>query len=228
MAADVLSARVQLRRDGPNPLTLALDVQVAPGVTVLFGPSGAGKSTVLALIAGLLRPDAGTVRLGATVWSDSTLGVWVPTHQRRVALVFQAPLLFPHLSVLSNVVFGVAHNLPRADREEQARSILEQVRAGHLAHRRPRSLSGGEAQRVALARSLAGSPRLVLLDEAFSALHQSMREELLSFVRDYGRSAELPLIYVTHNAAEARAVADRVIVLEEGQVVGIGGVELLP
>lgn len=227
MPGDTLHARVRLFRGGPDAFTLDAELVAPPGITVLFGPSGSGKSTLLSVMAGLTRPDAGFVRLGDQVWSDAATGHWTPPHQRGLAFVFQAPLLFPHLSVVANAEFGVSRDLPKAQRRNVALEMLDRMRVAHLAHRRPRSLSGGEAQRVALARAFAVLPRLVLLDEAFSALHQSMREELLGAVQAYVREAGLPMVYVTHQRNEARAVADRIVTLTDGKVERVGGVEVL-
>ena len=227
MPSEALHATLRLHRGGPDAFTLDVALQAEPGITVLFGPSGSGKSTLLSLLAGLLRPDAGTVRLGEQVWSDSDKGLWLPTHQRCLALVFQSPLLFPHLSVLANAAFGVDRDLPRAQRLARAQAVLDEMQVGHLAARRPRSLSGGEAQRVALARALASRPRLMLLDEAFSALQQDLRAALVEAVRVHVRKVAIPLVYVTHDRDEARAIADRVLVLDAGRIVAQGGPELL-
>lgn len=148
------------------------------GILVLFGPSGAGKSLTLSLIAGLLRPDVGTIAINGDVVTDTARGLFVSPQQRRVGMVFQDGLLLPHRTVLDNVALAVRQASGRGPRRAIARSWLERVGAEDLAHRRPGSLSGGQRQRVALARGLAGEPSLVLLDEPLSALDHEVRLEL--------------------------------------------------
>ncbi len=187
-----------------------------PGITVLFGPSGAGKSTTLAMIAGLLSPDEGNIRLGAEVWFDAARGTNLAIEHRRVGYVFQSLALFPHLTAVENVAFGV-----KGARDVRRRVALDQLsrfRVRHLADRRPKTFSGGEAQRVALARAFAIEPRLLLLDEAFSALDRSLRSELHADVRDEVARAKIPTILITHDAADARALGDHVVLLRGGRV----------
>jgi molybdate transport system ATP-binding protein len=195
---------------------LDVDLCLGAGLTVVTGPSGAGKSTLLSALAGLLRPRAGRVVLGDEVLVDVDAGVFVPPHRRRVGLVFQSLALFPHLTVLENVAFGVGDG--GGDRQATARAWLERMRVGGLAGRAPSTLSGGEAQRVALARALAARPRLLLLDEPFSALDAPLRRtlgaELQALVADSG----LPAILVTHDAEDA-ALGDRRVRMDAGRVV---------
>jgi len=214
----VLTAELQLSREG-----FALDVALScpPGITCVMGPSGAGKSTILALLAGLAQPDRGRVALGDVVWLDRKTNVNVPTHERRLAFVFQQLALFPHMTAERNVAYAL-HDLPRRDRMHKARSLLERVGVGHLARRRPRTFSGGEAQRVALARALARSPQLVLLDEPFSALDRDLRAQLVALVRELVAELGVPLVHVTHSVAEARQLADQVVRIERGKVVATG------
>jgi len=213
-----LTATIQLARGD-----FALDVELVcpPGITCVMGPSGSGKSTILAVLAGLAQPDRGRVTLGGEVWLDRARGVCVPVHDRRLAYVFQGLALFPHLSALHNVEYGM-HHVPRAERAEQARVLLDRLGVGHLARRRPRTFSGGEAQRVALARAIARSPRLVLLDEPFSALDRDLRAQLTSLVRELVAELGVPLVHVTHSVAEARLLADQVVRVERGTVVNRG------
>jgi len=224
MAGETLDAEVSVTR---GEFRLDAAVRIPPGVTVLFGPSGAGKSTLLAAMAGLLRPAAGTVRLGTEIWSDAQSGRWVPAHRRGLAFVFQTPALFPHLSVLSNAMFGVDRALARPQRRDRALAMLERAGVAHLAHRAAGGLSGGEAQRVALARAFAREPRLVLLDEPFASLHREVRTALADDARAWALAARVPMVHVTHDRAEAQALGERVIRLEAGRVVGTGGRELL-
>ncbi len=203
-----------------------LDVELAcpPGITCIMGPSGSGKSTILALLAGLALPDRGRVQLGTEVWLEHKTGtsaINVATHERRLAYVFQGLALFPHMTALRNVEYGMGH-VVRPDRTVKARALLERLGVGHLAQRRPRTFSGGEAQRVALARAIARSPRLVLLDEPFSALDRELRAQLTALVRELVAELAIPMIHVTHSVAEARLLADQVVRIERGQIVARG------
>jgi len=201
----------------------AFDVELtaAPGITCVMGPSGSGKSTLLAMLAGLQIPDRGRVAVGDHVWLDRASGVNVPVHERKISYVFQGLALFPHMTALRNVMYGM-HDQPRAGREEKAMSLLERVGVGHLAKRRPRTFSGGEAQRVALARAIARSPELILLDEPFSALDRDLRKQLTSLVRELVTEAKVPLVHVTHSVAEARRLADHVVRIDRGKIVARG------
>ncbi|SEH78528.1 molybdate transport system ATP-binding protein [Mycolicibacterium rutilum] len=191
----------------------AFDV-AAGAVLAVLGPNGAGKSTLLHVIAGLLRPDAGVVRVGERVLTDTGSGRHVPTHDRRVGLLLQDALLFPHLSVLANVAFP-----PGSSRPEH---WLAEVDAADLAGRRPRQLSGGQAQRVALARALAAEPDVLLLDEPLAGLDvaaaAAMRTVLRRVLTRDGRSAVL----VTHDVLDVLTLADRVLVLEDGKIAETG------
>jgi molybdate transport system ATP-binding protein len=221
-----LEVRVKFARPGGFSLDVALTVK--PGITVLFGPSGAGKSTILAAIAGLTRPDAGHIACGPEIWFDDEKRIDRPVHKRGVAFVFQSLALFPHMTALANVGYGIDRRFAdRAVRKRRALEMLERMRVSHLAERRPASFSGGEAQRVALARAFAMSPRVVLLDEAFSAMDRELRRDLLGDVRGYIAEARLPAIQITHHRMEARAMADHVVLLEAGRVKAAGNVDAL-
>lgn len=196
-----------------------------PGVTVLFGPSGAGKSTVLAAIAGLRRPARGRVSLGDRVWLDVDKGVHLAPEHRGVAYVFQSLALFPHMSALHNVEYGVPRTTPSPERRERAMAMLQRMKVAHLADRKPRTFSGGEAQRVALARAFAMSPRVVLLDEAFSSMDRDLRRELAFDVRAWIEETKVPTILVTHMRNEARALGDRVVMMRNGKVEAEGTLE---
>ena len=213
-----LTATIQLRR-----AEFALDValECPPGITCVMGPSGSGKSTILQVLAGLYKPDAGRVCLGSECWLDIAKGVDVPVNERKLAYVFQSLALFPHMTALHNVEYGM-QDTPRAERADKAKALLDRVGVGHLAKRRPRTFSGGEAQRVALARALARSPELVLLDEPFSALDRDLRAQLTSLVRELSRELAVPIVHVTHSIAEARLLADQIIRLDKGRVVARG------
>ncbi len=203
------------------------DVDVAltvrPGETVaVLGPNGAGKSTVLGLVAGLLRPDAGRVTL-----HDRTLagdGHWVPPHERRVALLAQDPLLFPHLSVLDNVAFAPrCSGVRRRAARSAAAAWLERLGVETLAGRRTHEISGGQAQRVAIARALAAEPEVLLLDEPMAALDVAVAPALRQTLR--GVLADRTAVIVTHDALDALLLADRVVVVDGGRVVEDGPTE---
>ena len=209
---------IRLRR---GEFGLDVDLECPPGITCVMGPSGSGKSTILAVLAGLALPDAGRIALGDEVWLDRARGIDVPVHARRLAYVFQGLALFPHMSALGNVAYGM-HDVARSDRQVKAQALLDRVGVGHLARRRPRTFSGGEAQRVALARALARSPKLVLLDEPFSALDRALRAQLTALVRELVAELAVPLVHVTHSIAEARMLADQVVRIERGKIVAQG------
>jgi molybdate transport system ATP-binding protein len=192
----------------------------ADGETVaVLGPNGAGKSTLLAVAAGLLRPDSGRVALDGAELTGP--GTWVPPHARRIALLAQDPLLFPHLSALDNVAFGPrSRGTPRRTAREQARAWLEDVGVAELGDRRPGQLSGGQAQRVAVARALAADPRVLLLDEPMVALDVAVRPELRQTLRRV--LADRTVVLVTHDVLDALLLADRVVVVDGGRVVESG------
>jgi molybdate transport system ATP-binding protein len=198
---------------------------VESGISVLFGPSGAGKSLTLALIAGLLRPDTGTILINGDFVTDCEKRIFVSTQDRRVGMVFQDGLLLPHRSVIDNVALAVRQANGRSARRSIARAWLDRVGADELADRRPGSLSGGQRQRVALARGLAGDPALVLLDEPLSALDSTVRRELRDLIRQVIVSSGVPALLVTHDAEEAEELGDQVIAYRDGRVTGRRTVE---
>jgi molybdate transport system ATP-binding protein len=206
------------RQIGEFDLDVAFNVE--SGISVLFGPSGAGKSLTLALIAGLIRPDTGTIVINGEVVTDCARRIHASTQDRRIGMVFQDGLLLPHRSVLDNVALAVRQASDRGARRAVARSWLERVGAAELAGRRPGSLSGGQRQRVALARGLAGDPTLVLLDEPLSALDSPVRRELRGLIREVLVSSGVPALLVTHDAGEADELGDAVIAYDDGRVTG--------
>lgn len=200
---------------------LELTLAVAEGRTVaVLGPNGAGKSSLLACVAGLLRPDSGRIDLdGRALYSGD--GLWVPAHRRGVALLAQEPRLFPHLSAADNVAFGLrSAGMPRAQARDRAAHWLREVGAPELADRRPHQLSGGQAQRVAIARALATDPRLLLLDEPLSALDVEAAPALRQLLRRV--LADRTTVLVTHDILDAVLLADEVAVIEQGRVVEHG------
>ena len=202
---------------------LRLDVEISLDAEcgVLFGPSGAGKTTILRMIAGLARPDAGSVRLGDDVIFDSARRVDVPIRSRRIGLIFQDDLLFPHRSVAGNVRFGLKGR-PRAEADARLAEVAALCGVGHLLDRLPATLSGGERQRVGLARALAPRPRLLLCDEPVSALDLEGRSALVERLRAVRAAEAIPCLYVTHSPAEAIALGSRLFLLEGGRIVDRG------
>ncbi len=221
---------IDLRIQRPrSDFVLDIKLRAPAGVTILFGPSGAGKSTTLAAVAGLVAPREGRVTLGDEVWFDSARGLDLPVERRGIAFVFQSLALFPHMTAAKNVEYGLPRGMDRHERQGRARAMLERMKVAHLADRRPSTFSGGEAQRVALARAFAPSPRVVLLDEPFSAMDRALRRDFIDDLRAWVAEARVPLIHVTHHRNEARLLADRVALIEAGRVRAAGGVdELLP
>ncbi len=221
-----VTATVTRASEGPDSghpgFTLDVDTTFGRGITCVLGPSGAGKSTLLAVIAGLVAPDRGRVAFGDEVWLDTTRTVNVPVHRRRVAYLFQNLALFPHMSAIQNVMYPMAGDGATASRAERARALLDKLGVGHLTGRRPRTYSGGEAQRVSLARALDMPPRVMLLEEPFSALDREIKLPLMALVRQIADETHVPIIAVTHSMGETRALADRVLRIQAGAVVADG------
>ena len=194
------------------------------GITALFGRSGSGKSTTINLIAGLARPDRGRIVLDGRILVDTATGVYVPNHQRRVGLVFQDSQLFPHLSVRQNLLFG-RWFAPSEQRRIAFEPVVATLGIGPLLARKPAALSGGEKQRVALGRALLASPRVLLMDEPLASLDQERKLEILPLIERLRDEFRIPIVYVSHSVEEVGRLASRVVVLEAGRVVAVGGVE---
>jgi molybdate transport system ATP-binding protein len=192
-------------------------------VTVLFGPSGSGKTTVLRALAGLDRPDQGSILFASATWFDAARGLFVPPQARGVGLLFQEYALFPHLSVAANVGYGL-QGLPRVEREARVAELARRFEISNLLERRPAQLSGGQRQRVALARALAPRPKLLLLDEPLSALDAPTRESLRGELRHLLEQAQVPTLVVTHDRTEALALGDRLAVQIDGAIRQVGAV----
>jgi molybdate transport system ATP-binding protein len=199
---------------------IVLDVafESGGGLTAIVGPSGAGKTTLLHIIAGLLRPDRGVVRLDGEPLVDTASREWRPPHRRRIGYVTQESRLFPHLSVRQNVRYGQWFLHP-ADRRLGFDPVVDLLDLGPLLARRPSRLSGGEQQRVALARALLTSPRLLLLDEPLSAVDVERRKEILPYLDRVRIELTIPMIYVTHAIAEVINRAERILTMDEGRIV---------
>jgi molybdate transport system ATP-binding protein len=218
-----LTARVRKeRRDvGGSRFLLDLSIAVSPGITIVFGPSGAGKSTLLDCIAGLLRPESGRIAAGNHVLLDTDCGVDLPPQQRRIAYVFQTLALFPHMSVEDNVSYGLADLQPSLQ-TARVTEILRSFRVEELRKRRPAEISGGERQRVALARSLVTTPRALLLDEPMTGLDTELKSSILQDLRTWNAAQKIAILYVTHSREEVDALGEHVIAIDNGRVVGEG------
>jgi molybdenum ABC transporter ATP-binding protein len=202
--------------------SLDVELEVAPGECLaLAGPSGAGKSSVLRMIAGLVRPQRGTVRCGERVWLDTARGVDLPPEARRCGYVFQDYALFPHLSAWQNVAYGLT-GVARRERRSRALALLERFGLAERADARPRTLSGGERQRVAVARALAVAPAALLLDEPLSALDTRTRAAAGRELAAVLHAAAVPALLVTHDFQEAALLGDRVGVIDAGRIVQLG------
>ncbi len=189
--------------------------------TVIFGPSGAGKSTLLRLLAGLDHPISGSIALDGRALTETATGLRIPPGHRQTSLVSQQPALFPHLTAAANVAYGL-QNLDRVARARRVDEMLDLVGASDLAARRPQDLSGGQAQRVALARALAPAPRLLLLDEPFSALDGVASDALLVRLQNWVRENKVQTVVATHDATDAIATSAEVLLLGDGRLTALG------
>ncbi len=188
-------------------------------VVALFGPSGAGKSTLLRVIAGLLKPQAGRIVIGGHVVFDSAARIDLPSRRRRVGLVFQDGLLFPHMSVRQNLFYGAwARGKPPGS---ALADVIDILGIGALLDRSPRTLSGGERQRVAIGRAVLSDPAVLLMDEPVTAVDQERRAEILPYLETLTRTATVPLLYVSHNPAEVARLGARVVHVKDGRVTGV-------
>ena len=196
-------------------------------VTGLFGASGAGKTSLINMIAGLLRPDRGVIAIDGEILDDTSARTHVPAHRRRIGYVFQDARLFPHLDVRQNLDYGRRMNRVVDDPVQRGR-VTDLLDVGGLLDRRPGQLSGGERQRVALGRALLAQPRLLLLDEPLGSLDDERKVEILPYLVRLRDEANVPMVYVSHDAGEMRHLATSVVMLNRGRVTGLGGIEVLP
>jgi len=193
----------------------------SPSVTVLFGPSGSGKSTVISAAAGLLRPDTCRIEVDGRVFADTRTGVWLRPERRRVGLVFQDSRLFPHMSVVTNLRFGMRRVAPGVVGFDE---VIELLGIEALLNRRPHTLSGGERQRVAIGRALLAQPHLLLMDEPLASLDSARKAEILPYLLRLKTALKLPVLYVTHALDEIVRLADSLVLIEAGHVLGYGSV----
>lgn len=215
----MLEVSVQKHFQSKEKVEFLLDISftVGDGFTVLTGASGAGKTTVLRLIAGILTPETGSIKLDSQTFFDSARKINLPIQKRRVGFVFQDYALFPHLTAEKNIAFGA--KLRGKLKTDKAREMLALFRLEHIRNRLPREMSGGEQQRVALARALASAPHLVLLDEPLSAVDVETRAKLLDEIENAQRQTNVPFVYVTHNEAEAIRLGRHRLKIESGKVI---------
>jgi molybdate transport system ATP-binding protein len=223
MGNEMLAVEVEKRL---GDFRLDVRFKTETGVTALFGPSGAGKTTLVNMISGLLRPDRGKIVLGEAVLFDGAARIDLPVHRRHIGYVFQEGRLFPHLSVRRNLDYGRRMRALSPDPAQLAR-IVSLLEIGHLLDRRPGRLSGGERQRVAIGRALLMRPRLLLLDEPLASLDPARKREILPYLERLRDEVGIPMVYVSHQAAELRRIATAVVRLKGGRVEAIGGPELL-
>jgi molybdate transport system ATP-binding protein len=195
-------------------------------VTGLFGASGAGKTSLINMIAGLVKPDRGTIALDGETLDDSAAGLHVPPYRRRIGYVFQDARLFPHLNVSQNLDYGRRMNRLTEDPAQQKR-VIDLLDIGSLLDRRPGKLSGGERQRVAFGRALLSKPKLLLLDEPLGALDEERKWEILPYMVRLRDEAGIPMVYVSHDAAELRQLATQIVMLKGGRITAFGGVKVL-
>jgi molybdate transport system ATP-binding protein len=219
----MLAARIRKERHSEPGHSFLLDVsiEVPPGITILFGASGAGKSTLLDCIAGLVRPDDGQIALGHDVLFDSARGIHLPALKRRIAYVFQTLALFPHLSAEKNIAYGLSA-LPEEEIRERVTAILKLFHVEKLRNQKPSQISGGEKQRIALARSLVTEPRVLLLDEPLTGLDAELKSSIVDDLRAWNAAKRIPILYVTHSRDEVDALGERVITLDDGRVASSG------
>jgi molybdate transport system ATP-binding protein len=217
-----LEARVGKRFAGTaHEFVREVEFRAEPGFTILFGASGAGKTTLLDCVAGLAKPDSGRIAVGDRVLFDAAQHVNLPVAKRGVGFVFQSLALFPHLTVEQNVQYGLAH-LPESERAARTAAILEAFHIARLAQRSAREISGGESQRVALARTLVTDPAVLLLDEPLAALDAPTKSRIIDDLREWNRTHRIPILYVTHSREEVFALGERVLVLDAGRIVAQG------
>lgn len=211
----------KLYRGSTSSFVLDVAFDAPSGFTILFGASGAGKTTLLDCISGLTTPDSGKISIGDRVLFDSSQRINIRLSRRRAGYVLQSLALFPHMTVTQNVAYGLAH-LPDAERKQRITLMLEALHIAHLAQRSAREISGGEAQRVALARTLVTKPEVLLLDEPLAAIDFPTKSQIIDDLRRWNRTHRVPILYVTHSREEVFALGERVLVLDAGRILDHG------
>lgn len=211
----------RVHRGSTTDFLLDVAFDAPSGFTILFGASGAGKTTLLDCIAGLTTPDAGRISIGDRLLFDSSQGINIPLSRRRAGYVLQSLALFPHMTVMQNVAYGLAH-ISEAERKQRATSMLDSFHIAHLARRSAREISGGEAQRVALARTLVTEPEVLLLDEPLAAIDFPTKSQIIDDLREWNRTHRVPILYVTHSREEVFALGERVLILDSGRILDYG------
>ncbi|MBV7527295.1 MULTISPECIES: molybdenum ABC transporter ATP-binding protein [Pseudomonas] len=215
----MIQMRLKLRYSG---FALDVDLQVpGRGVTALYGHSGSGKTTCLRCIAGLERADQGFVQVNDEIWQDSDNRIFVAPHKRALGYVFQEASLFPHLSVLANLAFGLKR-IPKPQRRVDMAHATELLGISHLLDRHPQHLSGGERQRVGIARALLTSPKLLLMDEPLAALDAQRKGEILPYLQRLHDELDIPVLYVSHSQDEVARLADHIVLLSNGKALASG------
>jgi molybdate transport system ATP-binding protein len=215
----MIHARLKLTYSG---FVLDVDLHMpGRGVTALYGHSGSGKTTCLRCIAGLERAETGFIQINDEVWQDSDRKIFVPPHKRALGYVFQEASLFPHLSVLANLEFGLKR-IPKPQRRVDMAHATELLGIGHLLDRHPQHLSGGERQRIGIARALLTSPKLLLMDEPLAALDSQRKNEILPYLQRLHDELDIPVLYVSHSQDEVARLADHLVLLSDGKALASG------
>lgn len=212
-----VKAKKTFIKNGAEQFSLDVSFSIENGITVLAGASGAGKTTVLKIIAGIIAPDEGLIKIDSQIFYDSATRINLPIQTRRVGFVFQDYALFPHLTAAQNIAYGLKIKDAKA-RQNKVEEMLSLFHIEHTKNRFPSEMSGGEQQRTALARALASEPKIVLLDEPLSAVDVETRMKLLDEIELAQSRAEIPFIYVTHNETEAERLRTRHITLKKGKI----------
>jgi molybdate transport system ATP-binding protein len=215
-------------------MTLAIDIkhrlenfqidarfETGGGLIALFGRSGAGKTSIVNIVAGLIRPDQGSVTIDGIAMVDTARGIFVPVHKRRVGYVFQDGRLFPHLTVRQNLVYG-RWFAPKSERHGELDKVADLLGISHLLDRRPAKLSGGEKQRAAIGRALLASPRLLLMDEPLASLDEARKAEILPYIERLRDDSGVPIVYVSHSVPEVARLASTIVLVSEGSVAAVG------
>jgi molybdate transport system ATP-binding protein len=216
-----MSLSVRLRKRLSPAFTLDLAFETNAGVTIVFGESGSGKTTLLRSVAGLARPDEGRIVVRDRVLFDASTGVDLEPARRGIGFVFQHLALFPHLTAARNIAYGLSH-FSAAERSSRTSAIAESFRIAHVLDRPPGEISGGERQRVGLARALVTNPSILLLDEPLSALDSGTQSHIIADLRQWNEAHQIPILYVTHSQREVFALGERVLVLQNGHIAADG------